>query len=102
MEENGMIAKLVSRMPNLEQLVVPSAPDNSFFDIAKHPLKFLKLQAGYEHQNFIDNLAESKNFKQLTALDYTDLIDVYDVADEDYTNFDSFVKLFNSKAFSSV
>jgi hypothetical protein len=102
MEENGMIAKLVSRMPSLEQLVVPSAPDNSFFDIGNHPLKFLKLQAGYGHQNFIDNLAESKNFKQLTALDYTDLIDVYDIPNEDYTSFDSFVKLFNSKAFSSV
>lgn len=102
MEENGMIAKLVSRMPSLEQLIVPSAPDNSFFNIGEHPLKFLKLQAGYGHQNFIDNLAESKNFKQLTALDYTDLIDVYDIPNEDYTSFDSFLKLFNSKAFSTV
>jgi hypothetical protein len=102
MQENGMIAKLVSRMPSLEQLVIPSAPDNSFFDIGEHPLRFLKLQAGYGHQNFIDNLAESKNFKQLSKLDYTDLIDVYDIPKEDYTSFESFVKLFNSKAFSSV
>ncbi len=102
MEENGIIAKLVSRMPNLEQLVIPSAPDNSFFEIGEHPLKFLKLQAGYGHQNFIDNLAESNNFKQLSALDYTDLIDVYDIPKEDYTSFGSFVKLFNSKAFSTV
>lgn len=101
-KENGMIAKLVSRMPILEQLVVPSAPDNSFFEIGDHPLEILKLQAGYGHQNFIDNLAESKNFKKLTALDYTDLIDVYDIPNEDYTSVDSFVKLFNSNAFSSV
>lgn len=102
MEEDGIIAKLISKMPNLETLIVPSAPDNSFFDIGEHPLRLLKLQAGYGHQNFIDNLANSKNFSQLTALDYTDLIDVYDIPNEEYTSFDSFVKLFNSKAFSSV
>jgi hypothetical protein len=47
-------------------------------------------------------LSKSKNFNQLTALDYTDLIDVYDISNEDYTSFESFVELFNSKAFLSV
>ncbi|MFD2938769.1 hypothetical protein [Flavobacterium notoginsengisoli] len=102
LEENGMVAKLVSRMPNLEQLVIPSAPDYSFFEIGEHPLKILKLQAGYNHQNFITNLAKSNNFKQLTILDYTDLIDFYDLLDEEYTSFDNFIELFNSQAFSSV
>jgi hypothetical protein len=31
-EEGGMIARLLDRMPNLEELTVPSAPDASFFD----------------------------------------------------------------------
>lgn len=102
MEENGIIAKLVSRMPRLESLIIPSAPDNSFFDIGTHPLKFLKLQAGYSHQNFIENLAKSENFKELRALDYTDLIDVYDIPTEEFTDFESFEKLFKSEAFSSI
>ncbi|HEY1195067.1 hypothetical protein [Flavobacterium sp.] len=102
LEEGGMIAKLISKMPNLEQLVIPSAPDYSFFEIGEHPLKHLKLQAGYTHQNFIENLAKSNNFKQLTTLDYTDLIDFYDFSDEEYTHFDSFVELFKSPAFSSI
>lgn len=100
--ENGVLAKLVSKMPNLAKLTVPSAPDSSFFDIGDHPLSELKLQAGYNHQNFIDNLANSENFKRLHSLDYTDLINFHDVLDCDYTSFKSFKNLFNSKAFSSI
>lgn len=102
MEENGVISKLVSKMPNLECLIVPSAPDKSFFEIGKHPLSFLKIQAGYEHQNFIENLSESENFYQLSALDYTEVIDVFDKPIEEYTTYESFKKLFKSKAFSNV
>jgi len=102
MEESGVIAKLISKMPNLENLTVPSAPDKSFFEIGKHPLSFLKVQAGYDHQNFIESLSESENFYQLSALDYTEVIDVFDKPEEEYTAFESFKKLFQSKAFSTV
>ncbi|MCU0352028.1 MAG: hypothetical protein MUF43_14560 [Flavobacterium sp.] len=102
LEENGIIAKLVSRMPNLEQLIVPSAPDSSFFEIGIHSLRYLKLQAGYDHQNFIENLAISKNFKKLSILDYTDMINFFDIPKEDYTSFESYEKLFKSDAFSSL
>ncbi|TDX87299.1 hypothetical protein [Epilithonimonas xixisoli] len=102
MEENGTIAKLVIKMPKLESLVIPSAPDKSFFEIGKHPLSFLKVQAGYNHQNFIKNLSESENFHQLSALDYSEVIDVFDMPVEDYTNFEDFKKLFLSKAFSFI
>lgn len=102
LEENGIIAKLISKMPILETLIIPSAPDKSFFEIGKHPLSFLKLQAGYSHQNFIENLAESENFYQLSALDYTEVIDDFDMPTEDCTTFESFKKLFQSKPFSTV
>lgn len=99
MEESGVVAKLISKMPQLESLTIPSAPDKSFFEIGRHPLSFMKVQAGYSHQNFIENLSESKNFYQLSALDYSEIIDK---SAEDYTKFESFKKLFQSKAFSTV
>ncbi len=102
MEENGTVAKLLQKMPNLKHLVVPSAPDKTFFEIGQHPLSYLKVQAGYDHQNFIENLSLSDNFRQLSALDYSERIDFFDAASEDYTPFESFKKLFVSKAFSSV
>ena len=101
-EEEGMIAKLMKKMPCLETLVIPSAPDKSFFEIGTHPLKQLILQVGYDAQNFIENFAESDNFYQLTALDFTDLIDTYDIPEQDFVSFESFEKLFKSKAFSTV
>lgn len=102
LEENGMIAKLLSKMPILEELIVPSVPDKSFFEIGEHPLKVLKIQVGNEHQNFIDNFASSKNFTQLHALDFAECAAMYNDTIEQYTTFDSFKKMFASEAFSSV
>lgn len=102
LEENGIIGELISRMPSLNSLTLPSAPDKTFFEIGNHPLKFLKLQAGYNHQNFIENFSESNNFSSLTQFDYTDLIDFYDIPNEEYTSFESYLKLFKSKSFSSI
>jgi len=102
LEENGMIAKLLAKMPALETLVVPSAPDQSFFEIGRHPLKQLKVQAGYGHQQFIEHFANSDNFFQLNSFDYTDLIDMQEMPAEEFTSFEQFRKLFKSKAFSTV
>ncbi|GAA3755698.1 hypothetical protein [Flavobacterium ginsengiterrae] len=101
-DENGIIGELISRMPKLKSLTLPSAPDKSFFKIGNHPLKSLKLQAGYDHQNFIENFSESSNYTFLTQFDYTDLIDFNDIPKEDYTSFESYIKLFKSKAFSTI
>ena len=102
LEENGVVAKLISKMPQLETLVIPSAPDESFFKIGNHSLKNLTIQVGYQNQNFIDNLAKSENFNQLKYLDFTDILDYYTVDAEYFTNAESFLRLFNSKAFSTV
>ncbi|MDR2037773.1 MAG: hypothetical protein LBQ60_07610 [Bacteroidales bacterium] len=99
-EENGTIARLVSRMPRLETLIVPSAPDRSFFDLEDLPIIELKVQAGYDHQNFIGNLADSSNLKELRALDYSEKFDRFnDFTDKDLTSFESYKNLFRSDAF---
>jgi len=101
-EEDGMIAKLLVKMPTLMSLSIPSAPNKSFFDIASHPLKYLRLQAGYDNQNFIRNLAQSNNFQSLASLDYSDFMDTNNATKDCYTSFEDFKMLFTSTAFSSV
>lgn len=100
--EDGMIAKLLVKMPALMSLSIPSAPDKSFFEIACHPLEDLRLQAGYDNQNFIRNLAQSNNFQSLISLDYSDIMDFNNATKDCYTSFEDFKVLFTSSAFSSV
>ncbi|MCD7972228.1 MAG: hypothetical protein LUG18_06115 [Candidatus Azobacteroides sp.] len=96
-DEEGMIAKLVSKMPVLRELQVPSAPDSSFFELGELPIELLTVQAGMDHQHFIRNLAGSTNLKNLRALDYTDgFSDKFPV-----TSFEDYKLLFESDVFGS-
>lgn len=45
-EENGMIAGLVSTMPIIETLILPSAPDGKFFDQRLENLYQLRVESG--------------------------------------------------------
>lgn len=95
-QENGVIAKLLPKMPNLEVLQVPSAPNEDFF---KHfsSIKTLYVQTGYQHQNFIYNLAQSKNFGNLEILKFWDYAES---STENYkqqaTSIDDYIALFSS------
>jgi len=71
-EDNGAGGKILNKMPNLEILSLPSAPNADFFNRAKHPLTHLSLQAGYEHEGFVAKLADSKNFPNLSSFEWTD------------------------------
>jgi hypothetical protein len=102
-EEEGMIAKLLKKMPKLLSLQVPSAPNEEFFELNLHPLEYLVMQVGYETQNFILNLSNSDCFKNLWHLDFTDYQETYAEGWEDEcTSFEHFERLFNSKAFDPV
>lgn len=72
LEEKGVLAKLLAKMPALETMIVPSAPDKSFFEIGEHPLSYLKVQSGLDNQNFISNLSASHNFVNLKVIDYAE------------------------------
>ena len=97
-KEDGMIAKLVSKMPNLEFLQMPSAPNKDFFELPNLKIRALVIQAGYGHQNFIENLATSNNLPNLGCLDFSNPYDYNSGAD--ITSFESYKKLFSSKIFS--
>lgn len=101
--EDGMIAVLITKMPNLHFLSIPSAPNIDFFKIESHPLKKLTIQAGANHEYFIDNLADNNNFKSLLYLDYTDYLDDSFITETDnYTSFESYKKLVQSNTFKNT
>lgn len=66
--EDGVLARILAKAPALEVLVTPSAPNSEFFSIGLHSLEHLSVDSGYDHQNFIANLAGSSCFPKLRSL----------------------------------
>jgi hypothetical protein len=97
-DEEGQIAALMSMMPKLEILQVPSAPNQDFFKLKNLNLKKLTVQAGYDTQNFITNLASSDNLKNLFALDYANILYDFDIIG---TTFEEYKLLFESNFFEN-
>jgi hypothetical protein len=102
-EEQGMIGRLLAKMPKLEILTVPSAPDATFFNVGERPLVVLQVDAGYNHENFILNLSQSLNFPLLRHLDFGDYSQTYmDNFIESYTPFSHYKQLFLSSHFKNL
>jgi hypothetical protein len=72
-DEDGELAQWLDHAPQLRSLTTPSAPDARFFKRAAHPLRSLRVQAGYATQRFIPNLAQSSCFPRLEELDWTEI-----------------------------
>ncbi len=102
-EEKGMIASLTAKMPRIQSLTVPAAPNDTFFTNAKENLSWLRIETGYDHQNFIYNLSQSASLPNLTFLDFGDYCQTYL---ENYrancTPFTHYVELFKSAAFAKI
>ncbi|MFL5733671.1 MAG: hypothetical protein ACJ78Q_10760 [Chloroflexia bacterium] len=75
--EAGVLARLLVAAPKLEALTTPSAPDASFFEVDARPLSYLRIDAGYDAQDFIQNLSKSNCFPNLRHLDYGDYNERY-------------------------
>ncbi|MBV9849987.1 MAG: hypothetical protein JO250_09980 [Armatimonadetes bacterium] len=102
-EEAGQISHLLVKMPAIESLTVPSAPDAGFFQRGTRPLSFLRVESGYDHQNFILNLGHSDCFPGLRMLDFGDFSQRYmDDYQQHCTPFNHYEQLFQSQAFTSV
>lgn len=102
-DEDGVIARLISKSPQIQELTVPSAPNSAFFNVGKRPISFLSIDAGYDTQNFISNLANSSCFPDLKYLEWGEYNETYI---NDYlshcTTIQNYKELFQSKAFASV
>jgi len=101
--EAGVIGRLLRKAPSLEALTVPTAPDATFFAVEDHPLRFLSVDAGYDTQGFIRNLADSSCFSQLETLEFGEFNETYlDDFPSGCTPFDDYRRLFRSEAFGAV
>jgi hypothetical protein len=83
-DEEGGLGLLLDRCPNLYFLTTPSAPNEYFFKRTYHPLRYLKVQTGYDHQNFIFNLSQSECFPDLEVLHFRDYAETYMSDYKDY------------------
>jgi hypothetical protein len=102
-DEGGVLGTLLKAAPALESLVVPSAPDRSFFELANRPLRYLNVDSGYDTQNFVANLAESSSFPKLDHLEFGEYNETYmDDFASHCTPKDDYRRLFTSPAFASV
>ncbi|MCJ8339847.1 MAG: hypothetical protein MJK10_15370 [Pseudomonadales bacterium] len=103
-EEGGMVSRLLKSMPKIRELIIPSAPNSDFFDLTMSDLQYLRIEAGYSSQDFINNFGTSDGFTNLSVLDYSDVFFFADAEDrkKTATNFSEFKRLFESKAFTSV
>ncbi len=102
-EEEGQISSLLSQMPSLKALTIPSAPDDSFFERPEHPLAVLRVDSGFSHQNFIHNFSKSTCFAQIKMLDFGDYNQRYmENYSEECTPLPDYEELFKSQAFQRM
>jgi hypothetical protein len=99
-DEEGQIAKLVAKMPNLKILQTPSAPNEDFFKLKDLKVTNLIVQASYSTNGFIKNLANSDNLKQVYSLDYTNVFALCDDSGRG-TTYDEYELLFKSNFFAN-
>lgn len=107
MEEAGDIARFAAKAPHLTQLEVPNAPDASFFDVALPQLATLRIGAGWDTQNFIDNLAAANTLPALGRLDFSESTALRSMwadarPEGTVTPYAAYTRLFSSTAFDSV
>jgi hypothetical protein len=95
--EAGVLARLLAKSPCLADLVTPVPPDGSFFQGSPHPLQSLDVDAGFDHVDFMRNLAACSRFPNLRRLVFTDLRQYYlDDWRTQTTSFDDYVLFFKS------
>jgi hypothetical protein len=102
-DEAGQIGHLLNKAPALKSLTVPSAPDASFFKVGFRPLRFLRVDTGFAHQEFLLNLSRSDTLSELTMLDFGDYNQRYrNDYQQECVPFEHYDQLFRSTAFQSI
>jgi uncharacterized protein (TIGR02996 family) len=97
-EEGGVIAEFLARCPVVEELTLPSAPNDAFFRVGPRPIKTLNVKAGFvSTQDFILNLSRSSCFPTLETLVYEE-----DNPSAGGTPFDHFAELLRSPALNNA
>lgn len=69
---------LITRCPNLQSLTIPHAPEPAFFDVQLKELCYLRIGMGWQLHDFIAHLAKKSNMPNLTVLDFSDSLSVFE------------------------
>ena len=102
-DEEGVLGRLLAKAPSLRELTVPSAPAPNFFEVGPRPLRFLSVDAGYDTQAFIRNLARTSVFRHLTHFEWGEFNETYlDDFPSGCTSLEGYRALLVSPAFSNV
>ncbi len=102
-DEDGILAQLLFKSPRIQELTVPSAPNGAFFDVGERPIRLLSVDAGYDTQDFVSNLAKSSCFPNLQCLEWGEYNETYlDEYLANCTPTEYYQELFRSDAFGSV
>ena len=102
-EDDTMISKLIAKMPKLQALTIPNAPNSEFFKLDLSRVYSLNIYCGYESQNFILHLSHSSNLPKLKFLQFCEYNERY-MAEypQGCVRYEHYVELFKSEAFSTV
>ena len=102
-DEDGVIARLAAKCPQLAYLQVPSAPSPEFFEVPLPTLRVLSVDAGYATQNFIRHFATSGGYPLLRCFEWGEYSERYmDEWESSCTPFTDYEALFVSPAFRTV
>ncbi len=102
-DEDGVLGRLLHKSPSLNTLIVPSAPDATFFSMDHHSLRYLGVDSGYDTQNFIGNIADNSCFPELRTLEFGEFNETYlDDFPSGCTPFEDYRRLFTAPHFASV
>jgi hypothetical protein len=78
--EENQLPVLIARCQNLERLTLPHAPEPEFSNKKLNNLQCLRVGMGWQLYDFINNLAKSSNLPNLTVLDFTDSVSVFEAS----------------------
>jgi hypothetical protein len=97
-EESGALAEWLSKAPKLWQLTTPSATNAEFFEVEHESLHSMRVDAGYDAQDFILNLSRQPS-PFVWNLDWNEVHNFHlDVWEKGATPLDHFEALFSSPA----
>lgn len=76
-DEDGVLGRIAKKAPQLESLETPSAPSANFFEAELKSLMHLRVDAGFDTNNFIRMLAQASFPPKLCGLEWGDYAERY-------------------------
>lgn len=76
-EEGGVLGRIANKAPQLESLETPSAPSANFFEVELNNLTHLRVDAGFDTNDFVRMLARASFPPKLRGFEWGDYAERY-------------------------